>query len=402
MAVENGAVRSTVQIIESEAIPVAYTAGRCRFYVKAAGEWGGSNERQTRKTSSNVSLRMNKRIPSGQTDREWTAATVHGYRPRVEKGVWHLSEVDLEFLYIGTYIMGCGGGGDPLHAFLASREMIRHGDQITVIDLSSLEPAALVGWGGGLGSPSVSLERLMGEEYNDSTTDLLNFMKLDKVDALAALEIGGANGMINLIAGASSVHDTPIVDGDFMGRAYPTAWQTTPNVYDEGNRGAVMLPASLNSGDGSTMVSRTILKRADRQFMTSARHHKTIDSAMRAACVDMGTHVGTSFRPQSAQSCQRSMIKNTVSMSWRLGRAVRLANLQGRIGAIGNILVDALGGPSTGKVLYAGKIIEVSRRVYKGHTIGEVVIAPLAMDDHDNGDGAGEDFKDIVRSESSI
>lgn len=28
-------------MIESEAIPVAYTAGRCRFYVKAVGEWSG-------------------------------------------------------------------------------------------------------------------------------------------------------------------------------------------------------------------------------------------------------------------------------------------------------------------------------------------------------------------------
>ena len=257
MAVQSGAIKSTVQVIESEAIPVAYTAGRCRFYVKAAGEWRGLIEGQARTKPSDFKLRMNKRIPSDQTDREWTAASIIKYRPRVADGVWYLSEIDLEFLYIGTYIMGCGGGGDPLHAFLASREMIRRGESIRVVDLASLDPVALVGWGGGMGSPSVSLERLMGEEYNDSTTNLLEFLKLDKVDAFAALEIGGANGMINLIAGASSVHDTPILDGDFMGRAYPTAWQTTPNVYDLGDRGAVMLPAALNSGDGSTMVSNT-------------------------------------------------------------------------------------------------------------------------------------------------
>ena len=136
--------------------------------------------------------------------------------------------------------------------------------------------------------------------------------------------------------------------------------------------------------------------------MTSARHHRTIDSAMRAACVDMGTHVGTSFNPQTAQSCQRSMIKNSVSLSWRLGRAVRLANLQGRIGDIGNILCDALGGSVTGKVLYAGKIIEVSRRVYKGHTIGEVVVAPLAKAELDESDEIGGEYQGIARSESLL
>lgn len=49
--------------------------------------------------------------------------------------------------------------------------------------------------------------------------------------------------------------DLPVVDGDFMGRAYPTGWQTTPNVYDKGDRAEMLLPAAMCSGDGSTIVS---------------------------------------------------------------------------------------------------------------------------------------------------
>jgi DUF917 family protein len=36
--------------------------------------------------------------------------------------------------------------------------------------------------------------------------------------ALAALEIGGGNGMINMITGASTYFNIPVVDGDFMVR----------------------------------------------------------------------------------------------------------------------------------------------------------------------------------------
>ena len=113
----------------------------------------------------------------------------------------------------------------------------------------------------------------------------------------------------------------------------------------------------------------------------------------------MGTLVGQAHRPLPAEFCDKAMIKNTVSLSWRLGRAVMLANKQGQIGNVGEILVDALGGPSTGKVLFAGKVVEVSRRVYKGHSIGEVVIAAV-NDDQDDEDSLVR-YEGLMKSESS-
>lgn len=61
-------------------------------------------------------------------------------------------------------ILGTGGGGSPQHDFLSLREKVRAGKTIRVVDLKSLDKDALIGWGGGLGSPEVSSERLMGEE----------------------------------------------------------------------------------------------------------------------------------------------------------------------------------------------------------------------------------------------
>lgn len=83
--------------------------------------------------------------------------------------------------------------------------------------------------------------------------------QLDNVTHLAALEIGGSNGMINLIAGSTKYLNLPIIDGDFMGRAYPTGWQTTPNVYDKGDRAEMLLPAAMCSGDGSTVVCVSLM-----------------------------------------------------------------------------------------------------------------------------------------------
>ncbi|KAL7422066.1 hypothetical protein Q5752_003841 [Cryptotrichosporon argae] len=369
-AVQAGALADTVKVIESEVIPIAYVAGRCRFYVKAAGEWGGSVALDTNHAPVQaVALRFNPRINIGKVDVPWHPADILAYKPNVRARTWELSEIDLEWICIGTYILGCGGGGDPSHTFLAAREMVRAGATIRVVDLAALDKNALVGWGGGMGSPEVASERMIGEEYNEATEHLQRFMGIDRLSALAALEIGGSNGMINMLTGASCNHDLPILDGDFMGRAYPTGWQVTPNVFDKGTRGENILPGCIASGDGNVM------------FMTHAKNDRMIDSSLRAACVEMGTLVGHANRPLSAEFCETAMVKNTVSLSWRLGRTVMLANKQAQIANIGSLLVDALGGSDTARVLFAGKVVEVNRRSYKGHSVGELVVAAVEAED---------------------
>ncbi|WVW85935.1 hypothetical protein I302_107973 [Kwoniella bestiolae CBS 10118] len=373
-AIDAGADPKTVKIIESEAIPIAYTAGRCRFFVKAAGEWSGSSTTISASTQrlseQQVVLRPNPRRPYGKEDKEWLAKDILEYRPQVSKGVWTLSALDLDFIRIGTYILGCGGGGDPQQDYLCLREMVNEGGaKIRVIELNSLKPDQMIGWGGIMGSPEVGAERCLGEEYNEATVELYKFLNIQPPSGLLALEIGGSNGMINMISGSDAILDIPVVDGDFMGRAYPTGWQTTPNIYDDSGRGLNLLPSCISSGDGNIL------------FMTKAKFDNSIDASLRAACCEMGTQVGHAVRPLSVDSCQKAMVRNTVSLSWRLGRAVTLANKQHNIANVGSVIIDAIGGSETGKILFAGKIVEINRRVYKGHSIGEVVIAATASDD---------------------
>lgn len=160
--------------------------------------------------------------------------------------------------------------------------------------------------------------------------------------------------------------------------------------------------------------------------MTRARRDTDVDAVLRAACVEMGcvmpslslvhdvdvdadhdmdaggwggakhrTHVGLASRPLRVADLDRMLIANTVSLAWRIGRAVMLAKKQSGLGRIGQVVVNAVGGPNTARVLFSGKITDVRRRcvyffrvfstgdvhgrgrVYKGHTIGEVVIVGL-------------------------
>jgi DUF917 family protein len=220
-----------------------------------------------------------------------------------------------------------------------------------------------------MGSPEVSSERLLGNEYQEASMELWSLIGITKPEALCGLEIGGANGMINMILGSTKYVNIPCIDGDFMGRAYPTWHQTTANVYDVSGTGAKMLPSVISSGDGNVMI------------MTKARRDIDVDASLRAACVEMGTHVGQASCPLKADYVDNAMIKNTVSLSWRIGRAISLARKQSSLSRIGSILVDAVGGSNSARVLFMGKITDVRRSLYKGHTIGELIITALTVDD---------------------
>jgi DUF917 family protein len=83
-----------------------------------------------------------------------------------------------------------------------------------------------------------------------SQTELYNYMKV-KPNTVIALEIGGGTGLQGMMLGASTNMNILTVDGDWMGRAYPVAWQTTPVVFE---KNPVFLPSTICDGNGSVMV----------------------------------------------------------------------------------------------------------------------------------------------------
>jgi DUF917 family protein len=72
--------------------------------------------------------------------------------------------VDVNWISIGCYILGTGGGGNPYSSMIRLRSIIRAGGIVRVIDPNDLKDDDLVGCGGCVGSPTVGVEKLQGNE----------------------------------------------------------------------------------------------------------------------------------------------------------------------------------------------------------------------------------------------
>lgn len=238
-AISRGADPSDIKVVDIEKIPLQYVTNKAtRIKAKAVGKLITPKEANTVVVTQTGEL-----LPEGEPevleeDKKEAALDAHktltkpsleidipSYRPRVTAGTWYLSEVDLEFIACGTGILGTGGGGPSYLAYLVALDALRKGgsDSMRVISPETLDDNKLVCFGSWYGAPSVSGERLPSGTEIPAAINALNKMlgvKEGDWQALLADEIGGGNGMATF---PGSVHyGKPSVDGDMMGRAYPS------------------------------------------------------------------------------------------------------------------------------------------------------------------------------------
>jgi DUF917 family protein len=76
----------------------------------------------------------------------------------------------------------------------------------------------------------------------------------------------------------------------------------------------------------------------------------------------------------TGEETKRWAVEHTISLSWRIGREVARARKENRIDSVAESIIDAVGGPETGRVLFKGKIVGVERKLWMGHVYGEVII----------------------------
>jgi N-methylhydantoinase A/oxoprolinase/acetone carboxylase beta subunit/DUF917 family protein len=383
-AVASGAKRETVTIAELDSFPLQYISDKSRIIVKAVGDFdysrtniestpiGDDADEEFDNDANHVASKVDvnhgddstaKASPSGSLVH--TTESINKYKPKVVNRTWYLSEADLEFISTGCYILGTGGGGSPYQHFLRLREMVRAGVTVRVISPHDLKDEDLVACGGAKGSPQVSTEKPVGDEILESQRELYAFLNKSP-NAVIPLEIGGGNGLQGLIIGASNALDIPAIDGDWMGRAYPVSWQTTPVVYE---KKAMMVPTCISDGNGRII------------FMTKAPTELDAERALRAALSQMGSHVGCAKGPVSGANTKKWVVENTMSLAWRIGRAVALARCANTIDTVAESIIEEVGGAESAKVLFKGKIVGVERVLRMGHAYGEVKIESTTGDD---------------------
>ncbi|KAK6212818.1 hypothetical protein LQW54_004907 [Pestalotiopsis sp. IQ-011] len=334
--IAKGARRDDVEVVEFVKTPLQYvTNGAMRIQVRAVGPLAipetqpslapaaalvnGANddeEDSAPKVSVPDALQPTCR-PSLETNFET-------YRPDVRNGVWYISEVDLEMISTGCGILGTGGGGPTHHEFLKSLSTLRKAEagKMRVISPRALKDTDVVSFGSWYGSPSVINERIAGGNEIISGIKAANKILGNKsFDALLLDEIGGGNGLS--IFPPAVYFDVPIVDGDAMGRAYPTMYHA----------------------------------------------------------VELGLGCAVCANPLAGSVIKEYAVPNTLSQAWFLGKAVHLARRQ----KVDH--VDAIFAETPGKLLYRGKILDVQRYIGGGYTMGVVIIAPVEDDDAQrNGD----------------
>lgn len=282
---------------------------------------------------------------------------------------------DFEALAIGAGILGTGGGGNPYLAKIRAIQYLKEGIDIKLVDFDAVPDDALVVSVGGMGAPTVGIERIArGDETYRAMLGLENYLGRKFTHVIAG-EIGGGNAIAPMIVAAQS--GLPVIDGDGMGRAFPELQMDTFMI-----AGIPPSPAVL----ADHLEHVTVFDGID--------DPTTLERFARVVTIQMGGGAGLAMCVGDKPTVQNAAIPGTTSLAIAIGEAV----LQARSGR-GNPVKAALG-VTGGRELFTGKIVNVERRNEGGFAKGIL-----------NLDGTGEysghkyaiDFQNenlIVRTES--
>ncbi|CEP22537.1 hyuA [Cyberlindnera jadinii] len=351
-AITKGAMEDTIRIIDIAEEEIPYT-NMHRFEVKAIADVDYKRLKQiTVNLDDDVYVPesvpvTNKHVP--ELRMKEPTVDYRRYKPSVINKEWNLSTTDLEFLRIGTYILGCGGGGDPYAQYLSAKILLQRGYRMTVVDADMEKDYNSISVGF-VGSPTVANERIQGSEIM-TAYKMLSFS--NNVDSVLGLEIGGGNGFQALLLGAEL--GIKIIDGDLMGRAYPMIWQITPNVCSEY---PCFSPCAISDGNGNDILIK------------NTKSNKSAEDVIRAILSELGLFVGL---VTEVKNVNRVLVRNSVSLAWRIGRAVCIAKQNADLGNVSTRIVECLG-QNAAVQLFQGKIVGVEKKVRKGYVFGEVII----------------------------
>ncbi|KAI9795904.1 MAG: hypothetical protein M1833_006631 [Piccolia ochrophora] len=350
-----GASKSTVEIIEQLLIPMAYVAGKVRIIVKAAGGLDPDSAFLQSIEDSETQMETDfQGFEKGETTDRITRTQaghaldldVFSYQPSVIDRQWYLSSTDLEWISIGCYILGCGGGGSPQGMLIHAQQLLERGETLRIIDAANLPLDAKLPPICEMGSP-------MPQPHRHRRHPMRRSRRSQRVNPLLLHSPNRSN--------------LPMIDGDLMGQAFPTYEKITPHLFHADIND--LLPVSLASGDGTMLT------------LHSAKNAAANDRTLRAACVEMGCAAGVTSKPLTAAQFREQGIPHTHSLAWRLGRAVKqmqrgsyVRSGGGSYSGVADAVIDAFGGPVAAKQLFDGKIVSVSKRLVKGHSYGEVII----------------------------
>ena len=284
--------------------------------------------------------------------------------------MYDMTEAKLEALAIGAGILGTGGGGNPYLGKIEAREQLRAGRSIRVVSIDELPDDAFVTTVGGMGSPTVGIERVgRGDECLLAMRTLERHLDRSFSHVIPG-EIGGSNSMRPMIVAAQV--GLPVIDGDGMGRAFPELQMDTFSIY-----GVLPTPGALADPRGHQVI------------FDSISDPTTLERYARVVTIQMGGAAGYAFPPMTADEVRRTAVPGTVTLAIAIGDAV----LEARASL--HNPVDAALAVSGGQRLFQGKIADVERRMLGGFARGVVNL-------EGTGPNAGQTLKIDFQNENLV
>jgi uncharacterized protein len=274
---------------------------------------------------------------------------------------WIVTTDHLDALEIGAGILGTGGGGNPYLGKLIARRFVEEGARIEIVDPDEVPDDAVVASVGGMGSPTVSIERLRRADESVNALRALERHIGKRVTHLVPSEIGGSNSTTPMVVAAQV--GLPVIDGDGMGRAFPELQMETFAMY-----GVMPTPAALCNHHGHIVVFDNI---ADAT---------TLERYARAVTIQMGGSAGYAFPVMTGAQLKATVIPGTLSLAVRLGEAVQAARHDK------TSPTEAICRVTGGRQIFVGKVLDVERRMTGGFARGVVAL-----------EGFGDDTGKVLR-----
>ena len=259
---------------------------------------------------------------------------------------WTVTLEDTLPIAIGAGILGTGGGGNTyIGRIWLEKELRERGKTCRIIDAEDVADEALVCAVGGMGAPTVGIERIrQGDELAQTVRTLERHLG-ESIAALVIGEIGGSNALRPLICGLQM--GLPVVDGDPMGRAFPELQMDTFSI-----NGVPGSPMALGDVHGNVIILDPI---------DSPRR---AEQYARALTIDMGGTAALAMPVMRGRVMKRHIIRHTLSLARHIGRAVLEARRTHHDPA------EAVAAQTNGVVLFRGKIVDVERRTVQGFARG--------------------------------
>lgn len=260
---------------------------------------------------------------------------------------------EIEDIALGASLLGAGGGGDPYIGKLMAMGAIKEFGPVKLLDPEEIPDDALIVPMAMMGAPTVLAEKAANGREAKALYDLVSKYFGKEVYAFMPMEAGGFNSMFPIVCAASL--GLPLVDVDGMGRAFPELQMVTFTI-----GGVSASPMALTDEKGNAVIFETV-------------SNKWTEELARAVTMSCGGSVAVALYPMDGKTVKAYGVKNIVTRSEVLGKAIRNVKESGEKTPEQSFL-EFTGGFR----LFKGKISDVLRETRGAFNFGTVVLDGIA------------------------